>query len=121
MENKVCEDGICSVTDGEKTFAQSIKENAQTTAAVELFLFGKHECPLCKDAREVYSKLKESKEEVGFRYFDLDTVEGVSKAAYYNAFEIPVTIIFSGSTELKRWESEVPQYDPIRKDIEGAV
>jgi len=121
MENKVCKDGTCSVTDGERTFAESVKESAVTTAPVELFLFGKHECPLCKDAREVFSKLKESKEEVGFQYFDLDTVDGLTKAAYYNAFELPVTIILSGNTELKRWESAVPEYDPILKDIESAT
>ena len=121
MENKVCDDGKCTLTEKEIDLAKSISQDAFSTSGVELFLFGKKTCPLCKDARDIFKRLKEEKTQIGFQYFDLDTVEGLSKAAYYNAFELPVTIVMKDSEEMERWQSEVPQYEPLVESIEKAV
>ena len=79
----------------------------------EIFLFGKKDCPLCQEAKKVLSKMKN----ISVVNFDLDALDGLSKAAYHNAFEIPVTIIIDKGREVKRWQKESPDLDVLNKVI----
>lgn len=119
MENKVCENGICNVNEDLKAAAQKLEgsEVVVSKEKLSVFMFGKKDCPLCKETKALIDELSTRHVSVDVNYFDLDTVDGLTKAAYYNAFEIPVTMIFKNGQEVRRWDSEVPDLEKVRECI----
>ncbi len=114
MEDQKCKDGICTVSDKDRVAANKLKkEDDVLGGGVSIYLFGKKECPVCVEARAFMDEMEIS----DLNYFDLDTVEGLSKAAYYNAFEVPVIVIFKDGQEIKRWISEVPDTDVFLENL----
>ena len=110
-----CENGVCSVSDAEKKRGQGLVIGQSLEVETEILLFGKADCPLCQKSKEIVGGLKEIKS----TYFDLDSLEGLSKAAFLNAFDIPVTIFFRNGKEIRRWEKNPPPVDELRKVISG--
>ena len=81
---KTCEKGSCKI-------------------GTVLYFFGKEDCPECKKLKEILTSRK-----VIYAYFDISTVEGLSKAAYYNIFEVPVLLLVENGKEIKRWKENFP-------------
>jgi thiol-disulfide isomerase/thioredoxin len=75
----------------------------------QIYVFGKPDCPVCKDTRE---KLMYFKEKNNFtaqiKYFDMETVDGLTEGAYHEVEEIPTVIIFDDNKELIRWVKKPP-------------
>jgi thiol-disulfide isomerase/thioredoxin len=109
MVDRICKDGVCSLSENEIARAKELNSQEENldSEVISVFLFGKKECPLCKETKEMLSDMQGA---LSFEshYFDVETVDGLSKAAYYNAFDLPVTMIFKNGQEVKRWDSEVP-------------
>ncbi|MCD6413515.1 MAG: thioredoxin family protein [Elusimicrobia bacterium] len=113
-EKKICENGRCEVGVREREKAMKLRFSdgeSRPEFKTEIFLFGKTDCPVCGQAKEIVNKI----EGVKFTYFDLDSLDGLSKAAFYNAFEIPVTIFFKNGREVRRWEKTAPPFDDLLK------
>lgn len=121
MEKKKCGNGVCKISEEEKLKALELKEKADSLPdeKIQIFLFGKENCPLCQKTKGVLSRINRDILQVTDRYFDLDTLEGLSKAAYYNAFGIPVVILFKNGKEIKRWKEEVPDLSLVEKFLYG--
>jgi len=81
----------------------SICENGTCKIDKIVFFFEKKDCPECKKAKEILSTVKEDND-FPLVYFDIDTVEGLSKAAYYNIFEVPVILLTERGKEVKRFK-----------------
>ncbi|MEO0137410.1 MAG: hypothetical protein ABIL39_09675 [candidate division WOR-3 bacterium] len=75
----------------------------------KIYIFGRRECPVCKDTFEKFNYFKEKK---GFtasiQYFDMDTVEGMAEGAYYEVADIPTVIIIEDGQEIVRWSKRPP-------------
>jgi len=75
----------------------------------KIYIFGKPTCPVCKDA---YKKIKyfESKKNFNaeIKYFDMETIDGLTEGAFCEVFDIPTVIIFDGREELARWVKKPP-------------
>ena len=75
----------------------------------QIYIFGKSDCPVCKDTRE---KLMYFKEKSNFaapvKYYDMDTVDGLTEGAYHGVADVPTVIIFDEEKELIRWVKKPP-------------
>ena len=75
----------------------------------QIYVFGKTDCSVCKDTREKLMYFKEkNKFDAPIKYYDMDTVEGLTEGAYREVSDIPTVIIFDGDQELARWAKKPP-------------
>ena len=80
-----------------------------------VMLFGKKDCPLCRRAKKILERIESGAGDIEKYYFDVDTLEGLSKAAYHNALDVPVLIVFKNGREIKRWrEEDIPEESSIK-------
>jgi len=56
----------------------------------KVYIFGKPTCPICEDA---HNKIK---------YFDMETIEGLTEGSFHEVDDIPTVIIFDNKDELIR-------------------
>ena len=72
-------------------------------------VFGKPTCPVCKDAYEklIYFKRKNDFK-ADIKYFDMETVDGLTEGAYNEVNDVPTVIIFDDKNELVRWVKQPP-------------
>jgi hypothetical protein len=122
----VCLDDSCRI-DPEKLRAAQARFGSSITRMVEsesgemvLIVFGKDDCPVCDEAREVIqSCLNEPgvRSDLTVRHFDLDTAEGLVEGSLRNALEVPTTILECRGEELVRWEKEAPSRDLLISKI----
>ncbi len=75
----------------------------------EVYVFGKPTCPVCKDA---HNKIQYFKNKIGFnaevKYFDMETVDGLTEGAYREVSDIPTVIIIDEKGEIARWVKKPP-------------
>ena len=75
----------------------------------QIYVFGKSDCPVCRDAHE---KLRYFKEKNNFaaqiKYYDMDTVDGLTEGAFREVEDIPTVIILDDKKELIRWVKKPP-------------
>ncbi|MEO0095144.1 MAG: thioredoxin family protein [candidate division WOR-3 bacterium] len=75
----------------------------------KVYIFGRQNCPVCKDAYEKFCYFKEKKGfKASVKYFDIDTVEGMAEGAFYEISDIPTIIIFEDDQEIVRWSKKPP-------------
>ncbi len=75
----------------------------------KVYIFGKPNCPVCKNA---YDKIKYFKRKKDFtaeiNYFDMETVDGLTEGAFNEVNDIPTIIVFDDKNELVRWVKQPP-------------
>ena len=75
----------------------------------QVYVFGKPDCPVCKDTREKLAYFKEKNDFAAqIKYYDMDTVDGLTEGAYHEVEDIPTVIIFDDKKELARWVKKPP-------------
>lgn len=75
----------------------------------QVYVFGKPDCPVCKDTREKLAYFKEKNDFAAqIKYFDMDTIDGLTEGAYHEVEDIPTVIIFDDKKELIRWVKKPP-------------
>jgi hypothetical protein len=78
---------------------------------MKIKIFGKKNCAKCETTK---NKIKHflSKHSglsgIGYDFYDLDTIEGMTEGAYNDVLKIPTTIIEDSDKPLARWDGEVP-------------
>lgn len=73
---------------------------------MKVLIFGIPDCPLCKGARaklEHFLKKWNCGERVKLIYYDMETVEGLAEAGYYEVSQVPTIVIEEDDRELIRW------------------
>lgn len=108
MENEKCESGVCRISEEDRSLAKklSIEESPGPDGGNYILVFGKKDCPLCKKAKVSLNSFSEGNSLFPVTEYDLDTMEGLSKAAYYNALDIPVIVVLREGKEVHRWKGE---------------
>lgn len=73
-------------------------------------VFGKQECEACDAIKKKFRFfLDKWGAKHNLLFFDLDTLDGVTEGALYNALDAPTTIIEENGQEIARWEGRVPE------------
>ena len=92
----------------------------QGIGELQVTVFGKPDCDLCKSARrkvEFYLNKWELAEQVEVRFLDITTVEGLTESAYYNATDIPTTLVFRAGQDVARWEHVMPDSEELHRAL----
>lgn len=117
MDKNDCESGSCTLTQEQMDFIKMSKLSAEDSAkktetGIKIKIFGKKDCSICKTT---FEKLNNYLSNINpgllgaVVYCDLDTLDGLTEAAIYTAFDIPTIVVESASgVEIKRWNSGSP-------------
>ncbi|MGQ9513954.1 MAG: thioredoxin family protein [Thermoproteota archaeon] len=74
---------------------------------MKLKLFWRKDCRKCQPAKIVCKDLEGNGFEV--EYYDVDTVDGMAEAAFYEVISTPTTIVVDErGNEIASWRGEVP-------------
>lgn len=75
----------------------------------KIYVFGRPSCPVCKEALHKINYFRDKgKFQAEIKYYDMDTVAGLSEGAFYEVADIPTIVIFSENEELARWVKRPP-------------
>jgi len=83
---------------------------------MQIEVFGKDDCIKCDEAKSVLNKLLEEKslkDKVQFRYFDMESIDGMAEGAFNDVLKIPTILINDQDKNLARWDGNVPQASEI--------
>jgi len=78
---------------------------------MEVRIFGKKECSLCKATSEKISFFVEKwklKSDVAVVFYDMDTIDGLAEGSFQNAMDVPTTVFVKDGLEIARVTKEVP-------------
>ena len=79
-------------------------------------IFWQENCPNCPKAKEL-GEILEIKNTV--QYYNVDTVDGLAEASYFDVMSTPSVIISDGDDrEIKSWRGTVPCLEEIKKEIQ---
>ncbi len=78
---------------------------------MKIKFFFKKDCPKCPEAKEILAKIG-----ANYESFDIDTIDGMTEAAYYDVFSTPSILIFNeAGEEIKSWRGKPPQLEEIKE------
>jgi glutaredoxin len=81
---------------------------------MKIKIFWQKNCPRCPEAKNVGKQLEKEAE---VQYFDVDSVDGLAEASYYNIASTPSTVIVDNEdNEIKIWRGNAPNMEEIRKE-----
>jgi len=81
---------------------------------VKIKIFWQKNCPHCPEAKNMGKQLEK---EVEVQYFDVDSVDGLAEASYYNIASTPSIVIADNEdNEIKIWRGNAPRVEEIRKE-----
>lgn len=91
---------------------------------MEVIIFGKINCGLCKGAqgrvRGLVDKMGLEKT-VPVHFIDLETVDGRAEGAFNEVYDaVPVTIIRNNGEDVSRWEGVMPKSEELKPYFESA-
>lgn len=87
---------------------------------MEIWLFGREECPNCKVAKKNVADFLEKNgitESVKHNYYDMDTVDGLAEGAFNDVRSVPTTIITDNGENIARWDGVVPPQEELSQRI----
>lgn len=77
-------------------------------------IFWQEKCPNCPKAKELGKQLEN---ELTVQYFNVDSVDGLAEASYYDVMTTPsVVIVDKNNREIKTWRGTTPYLEEIKKD-----
>ena len=82
---------------------------------MKIKIFWQKNCPHCPEARNIGKQLEKETE---VQYFDVDTVDGLAEASYYNIASTPsIVALDNADNEIKIWRGKIPRLDEIREEM----
>lgn len=112
MEEKNCVSGRCDVTENVLvSHLDAEKEKAfvfdkSRLKEIKIKIFGKDNCDKCKLIREMFSNYSGV-------YYSLDTVDGLTEASIFNAFDVPTIVVEKNGKEIVRWK-DIPDKEELK-------
>jgi len=81
---------------------------------MKIKIFWQKNCPNCPEAKNVAKQLEKEAE---VQYFDVDTVDGLAEASYYDIASTPSTVVLDNNeNEIKIWRGKTPRLEEIREE-----
>jgi hypothetical protein len=87
---------------------------------MEISIFGKQSCSKCRTTKNKLNHLVQKwgvADTVPLRYYDLQSVDGMTEGAFRDVMGIPTVIVDQGAREVGRWTALVPKGDEIKKMV----
>jgi hypothetical protein len=85
-------------------------------------IFGKPDCGLCQSAKhkvEFFLAKWQLASQVPVHFFDMSTVDGLAEGAYYEATDIPTTLVLTNGQVVGRWQAAVPPSEELLQALNG--
>jgi len=83
---------------------------------MQVKIFWQKNCPNCPRAKKLGKELE--KEKIKVIYYDINDVDGLAEACFYNILTTPSIIITDDNDqEIKNWKGEVPFLKDILKEL----
>jgi glutaredoxin len=81
---------------------------------MKIKIFWQKNCPYCPEAKNVGKQLEK---EIAVQYFDIDTVDGLAEASYYDIASTPSIIVLDNNdNKIKIWRGKTPHLEEIREE-----
>jgi len=81
---------------------------------MKIKIFWQKNCPHCPEAKNVGEQLEKEAE---VQYFDVDTVDGLAEASYYDIASTPsIVVLDNNNNEIKIWRGKTPRLEEIREE-----
>ena len=81
---------------------------------MEIKIFWQKNCPHCPEAKNTGKQLEKEAE---VQYFDVDTVDGLAEASYYDIASTPsIAVLDNNDNEIKIWRGKTPRLEEIREE-----
>ena len=81
---------------------------------MKIKIFWKKNCPHCPEAKNIGKQLEKETE---VQYFDVDSVDGLAEASYYDIASTPSIVVFDNNdNEIQVWRGKTPRIEEIRKE-----
>jgi len=79
-------------------------------------IFWQKNCPHCPEAKNIGKQLEK---EITVQYFDIETIDGLAEASYYDIASTPsIVILDNNDNEIKIWRGKTPRLEEVRKEAE---
>jgi len=83
---------------------------------MKIKIFWQKNCPHCPEAKNMGKQLEK---ETTVQYFDIETIDGLAEASYYDIASTPsIAILDDNDNEIKIWRGKTPRLEEIRKEAE---
>jgi len=83
---------------------------------MKIKIFWQKNCLHCPEAKNIGKQLEK---EITVQYFDIEKIDGLAEASYYDIASTPSIIILdSEDNEIKIWRGKTPRLEEIRKEAE---
>lgn len=85
---------------------------------MEIDVYGKDDCVKCETAKETLATFLSDKKLTGkipYRYFDMESVDGMAEGAFNDVLKIPTIIIKDSENNIVRWDGDVPEQDELKR------
>ncbi|MDO9555625.1 MAG: thioredoxin family protein [Atribacterota bacterium] len=77
-------------------------------------IFWQKNCPHCPEAKNLGRQLEK---EMEVQYFNVDTVDGLAEASYYDIASTPsIVVLDNNENEIKTWRGKTPRLEEVRKE-----
>jgi len=81
---------------------------------MKIKIFWQKNCPHCPEAKSIGKQLEKEAE---VQYFDVDSVDGLAEASYYDIASTPSIVVFDNNdNEIQVWRGKTPRIEEIRKE-----
>jgi thioredoxin-like negative regulator of GroEL len=87
---------------------------------VEIWVFGREECPNCRLAKKNVGDFLEKNGingSVRQVYYNMDTVDGLAEGAFNDVRSIPTTIVHDNGENIARWDGVVPPQEELSQKV----
>ena len=82
---------------------------------MKIKIFWQKNCPNCPEAKNIGKQLEK---EITVQSFDIETVDGLAEASYYDVASTPsVVALDNNDNEVKIWRGKSPRLEEIRKEM----
>ncbi len=85
-------------------------------------IFGKQDCAICNTTKRKLNHFLHKwglAGKIELKWIDLDTVDGRAEGAFEDVMNVPTVIVRRDSSEIKRWDGEVPNSNELREIIDA--
>ena len=81
---------------------------------MKIKIFWQKNCLHCSEAKNIGKQLEK---EAAVQYFDIDTVDGLAEASYYDIASTPSMVVLDDDDkEIKTWRGKTPRLEEIREE-----
>ncbi len=95
-------------------------QSVPQTNGLRVSIFGKADCDLCQSAKrkvQFFLNKWDMTDRVELRFHDVDTLDGLTEGAYFDATDVPATLVLAQGNLVARWDASIPPSEGLRQAL----